>query len=120
MSPIKILFPTLALACLPLAARMPDPEAPGHRHHPTPEPVPNPAPLPGPKDVPLPDPLDPEHPKALAAACAATGCPKEDQHGHAPVKCEFKSGLATGFRCILFCSYPDSQWGSIVDASQCK
>lgn len=118
MNPIKILFPTLALACLPLAARMPDPDAPGHRQHPTQEPVPVPAPLPGPKDAPLPDPKDPA--RALAAACAAAGCPKEDQHGHAPVKCEFKSGLATGFRCILFCSYPDSQWGSIVDASQCK
>lgn len=102
MTLLKTLIPTLALACLPLAARTA--EAPGHRRVPTQDPAPDPAPT----------------PDGLAEGCVATGCPKADQHGHAPVKCEFKSSLATGFRCILFCSYPDSQWGSIVDSSQCK
>lgn len=59
--------------------------------------------------------------ETLAAnGCASTGCPKQDQHGHPPVQCEFKSSMATGWQCLLICHYADSKWGTTIDASNCK
>jgi len=59
-------------------------------------------------------------PAPAAPACNEKGCPEQDEHGHSPVSCEFKDGIATGFRCILMCSYEDSKWGSIVASFNCK
>lgn len=114
MNLIKSLFPLVALASLALAAQTPRPQTGGHRHNPA-------EPLPAPTADPLPAPGDPARPEAArASACVASGCPRLDQHGHAPVNCEYKSGLATGFRCVLFCTYEDSQWGTLVDSARCK
>ncbi len=75
------------------------------------------------QDAPLQTALaDPQRPMAAVEdlTCNAKGCPEMDQHGHRPVKCEYKSGMSTGFRCILFCTYTDSTWGTIVDSSKCN
>lgn len=54
-----------------------------------------------------------------AAACDAKGCPQKDQNGQAPTSCSHEYGIATGFRCILLCTYPNAQWGTIVASSDC-
>ena len=58
-------------------------------------------------------------PQAGQAACDSKSCPDLDQHGHPPLSCYYKSSLATGFQCILICTYKDTNWGTRVAASNC-
>jgi hypothetical protein len=69
-----------------------------------------------------PAPKPPPHPQAALkdGGCDAKGCPQKDQNGDAPTSCEYMSGMATGWRCILTCHYPNSQWGALVDSSNCN
>ena len=60
-------------------------------------------------------------PSAVAATdCASKGCPRLDQHGCAPVSCVYNSGMATGWQCIVICTYKDTNWGTTVDSSHCN
>ena len=64
-------------------------------------------------------------PRAAEAAqpdtskCTTKGCPERDQHGNPPVSCGYQYGMATGFKCILMCTYKNSTWGTIVATSNC-
>ena len=54
-----------------------------------------------------------------AAGCDPKVCPKQDPDGKPPVSCRHEYGISTGFRCILLCTYPDSQWGTVVASNDC-
>lgn len=54
------------------------------------------------------------------AGCSVKGCPQLDPSGQKPVNCAYQSGMSTGWRCILMCTYPGSTWGTIVDGSNCR
>ena len=58
--------------------------------------------------------------RASMEDCSPKGCPQLDQNGQPPVSCEYKSGMATGWQCILICTYPKSSWGTLSDASNCN
>jgi hypothetical protein len=62
----------------------------------------------------------PTAPRAPILACATKGCPEKDQHGQAPKSCIYQSGMATGFKCVLLCTYPSSRWGTFVASSLCN
>lgn len=55
-----------------------------------------------------------------ASSCDTKGCPSLDQNLQPPTSCEYEYGIKTAFKCILLCHYPNSQWGTIVDSSNCK
>jgi hypothetical protein len=57
--------------------------------------------------------------KEKAQGCDATTCPRQDQNGQPPTSCSHEYGITTGFRCILLCVYPDSQWGTVLASSDC-
>ena len=68
-----------------------------------------------------------QSPKATSAqdvaelsSCNAKGCPKLDQNGKPPTSCQYTSGMATAWNCILICTYPMSNWGTKVDSSNCN
>jgi hypothetical protein len=69
--------------------------------------------------TPTPDSAQAAVAKLADGACPSKGCPKHDQHGHPPVSCAYKSGMATAWQCILLCTYEDSQWGTTVASSSC-
>lgn len=89
---MKVFSILICSSCLPLAAQAPA--------SPTPQPEPRPL-------------------VEKAAGCDAKGCPRLDQNGQAPTSCAYESSLATGFNCILLCTYPNSQWGTVVASSSC-
>lgn len=89
MKPAALLIP-LFLACPAVAAD------------------PGPAPLPAQATPPSP-----------SLTCATKGCPEKDQHGQAAKSCTYQSGMATGFKCVLLCTYPSSRWGTFVASSFC-
>ena len=70
--------------------------------------------------------LPPQPPKAAAeqaadtTGCNTKGCPEKDPNGNPPLSCTYQYGMATGFRCILECTYKTSQWGTIVATSNCN
>jgi len=57
--------------------------------------------------------------QADTSKCTTKGCPERDQHGNPPVSCGYQYGMATGFKCILMCTYKNSTWGTIVATSNC-
>ena len=103
MKLINALSIIAAVACFPAAAQ--GPAAPEDRAYAVPKPEP---------------PEGSRSTSASSTSCNDKGCPAQDQHGHPPVSCQYQYGISTGFRCILLCSYTDSQWGTIVDSSACK
>lgn len=75
------------------------------------------------QEAPVPVP-DPRQPLALLGAepgtCETKGCPQLDEHGHPPVSCQYKSGMATGWQCLIICTYEDGNWGTIVASARCN
>ena len=53
-------------------------------------------------------------------SCDTKGCPKLDQNGKPPVSCNYTSDMATGWQCILICTYKNTTWGTTVDSSYCN
>ena len=59
-------------------------------------------------------------PRPKSQDCDSKGCPRLDQNGMPPVSCAYQSSMATGYQCIVICTYANSSWGTTVDSSNCN